>query len=88
MFLLSVAWQLTLKFLVNMIPLLSDKMNTNKFVKCFPPTKRQIFQRTGSMSGVGTYSNDDAVVFAQSKTQSAYQLLKDVDSYVPPKNDE
>lgn len=71
-----------------MIPLLSDKMNTNKFVKCFPPTKRQIFQRTGSMSGAGTYSNDDAVSFAKSKTQSCTELLHDIDNYKPEKTED
>lgn len=72
-----------------MIYLPDDKMFVNKFTLVTPPSKRQIFARTGqhSVSPSGMYTKDKAATFFKTPTQSAMEFLDSADSFVESSKD-
>lgn len=87
---LPVLWQLTLKFLNNMLYIPNDEMFVNKFVDVALPTKKQIFARTGqkSVSPSGSFTGEDSVHFKDTPTSGLARFVNDAEHYETPEKGE
>ena len=72
-----------------MLPLISEKFFTNRFVETQLPTKAEIFARTGqrAVNPAGSYSGEELFRKYRSKTESAEAFARSADSFELPKDE-